>query len=81
MLFVISSLSNERMYICMTEKLPKTMGKTAHRKDLCFILNPRKWGNLIKNLLKKLCPLKKVGLKCPALAIQTAGISYKQGVL
>lgn len=57
------------------------MEKTAHRKDLCFILNSRKWGNLMRNLLKKLCPLKMLGLKCPAFAIQTAGISYKQGAL
>lgn len=41
------------IYIYMTESLPKTMEKTAHRKDLCFILNSRKWGNLMKNLLKK----------------------------
>lgn len=40
-------------YIYMTESLPKTMEKTAHRKDLCFILNSRKRGNLMKNLLKK----------------------------
>lgn len=40
-------------YIYMTESLPKTMEKTAHRKDLCFILNSRKWGILMKNLLKK----------------------------
>lgn len=64
----------------MTERLPKTMEKTDHRKDLCFILNSGKWCNIMKNLLKKLCPLKKVGLRCPALAIQTAGISYKQGL-
>lgn len=57
------------------------MEKTAHRKDLCFILNSRKWNNLMKNLLKKLCPLKKVDLKYPAFATQTAVISNKQGIL